>query len=91
MPSDKVTKFPLPHSQRIKNKYGKHAALCEITGRWLNFDKVAHVGFDGKEWFFVDVMTQPEDNIPENAKKITQLYLSREDLERVLNNIESPK
>ena len=83
----KVVKFPVSYSQRIRNTMGKGYVPCEVSSRWLQFTENSGGFFSTGEYIGVNVMTLDQNEKP---RKICNLILTREDLERALANVKPP-
>lgn len=83
MDNNKVTKIPISYSQRKLNEMGDGYVPCQISDRWLQFDSESEL-CGGGEFISVDVMTLGSN---EQSKKICQLILTREDIERALASV----
>ena len=78
----KITKFPINTWERIRNQRGKGSVSCEVSGRWLRFsEKNEKQDFGTPVW--LDVMT----DAAEGDRKLCQLCVTVEELERVLEHI----
>ncbi|EPY2271303.1 hypothetical protein [Clostridium sporogenes] len=87
MDNENVIKIPISYSQRKINEMGKGYVPCEVSERWLQFDEKSAL-CEGGEFIGVDVMTLGSDEQP---KKICNLILTREDIERALANVKPQK
>lgn len=81
--SDKVTRIPITHKQRDINLHGPGYVPCEITGRYLQFDKNY---CKDNNLVFVDVMTV--DTASDDPRKLCQLCLDIELLKKVIDEIQ---
>ncbi len=84
----KVVKFPISFSQRKRNEKGKGYVPCEVSNRWLQFPENSGGIFSTGEYIEIDVMTLDQNDQP---KKICNLILTRENIERALSNVKPPK
>ena len=84
MSDDNVTRFPIPSYKVKENRRGLRAVHCLVTGRWLMFEPTSKELTDG-HYVFVDVMTDAD---PDKPRKLCQLCISKEDLQRALENID---
>ncbi|MBS7814754.1 hypothetical protein PE074_06400 [Wohlfahrtiimonas chitiniclastica] len=82
---DNIKNIPITNSQRRKNKLGPLAVECQVSGRFLQFNKKStYVGDD--EFIIVDVFPMQIDDKIE-PKKICELIITREDLLEALKLI----
>ncbi|MGN0136542.1 hypothetical protein [Anaerotignum sp.] len=81
--SDKVTRIPITHKQRDINLHGFGYVPCEITGRYLQFDKTY---CKENNLVFVDVMAA--DTNSDSPRKLCQLCLDIALLKKVINEIQ---
>ena len=72
----KVTQFPIKGYQRWRNRLGKRAVPCMVSDRWLQFPEKSNT-LEGGSFMLVDVMTRADG---ENARKICQICIAKEDL-----------
>jgi hypothetical protein len=62
-------------------------AMCQVSGRWLQFPEAAQTvgnGYGTASFMVVDVMTK---NIDDVERKICELVLTKEDLLHILNRM----
>lgn len=88
MSKEKIIKFPVNYSQRIKNQMGKGYVPCVVSGRWLQFPKKSCGRFHDGEYIEVSVMTTGADDKP---KKLCDLIITREDILNALSSVEEPE
>ena len=84
MDNGKVTRFPIKGYQRWRNRLGKRAVPCNVTDRWLQFPERSDSMKEG-HFMFVYIMTMPDG---ENARKICQLCVTKEDLLAALKEVD---
>jgi hypothetical protein len=82
--SDKIQRFPLKETKRIKNLRGPMAVPCQVTERWLDFDAESVLLRCG-EVIGLRVMTMGVNGKP---RKLCFMYVTREDLLGVLQKVE---
>ena len=80
MTENKIKKFPITERQRIKNIQGNLAVPCEVSERWITFDRSSSGGFIG-----IDVMTMRENY---KSKKLCSLIIKIENLMEVISKID---
>jgi hypothetical protein len=83
----KVSKFPIGWQERWRNTYGPLGVPCIVSGRWLQFGESGAGPYREGEYIKIDVMTHGS---AESPRKICELVVTREDLQRALNNIKKP-
>ena len=83
----KIVKFPVSYSQRIRNTMGKGYVPCEVSGRWIQFPEYSGGYFTEGEYIDIAVMTLDQNERP---RKLCNLIVTREDLERALKNVKPP-
>lgn len=86
--NDKITKFPIPFSQRRKNILGSLIVECQVSGRYLKFHEQSDIVNDS-EFISVGVMAMPSES-DQSSHKICGLIITRQDLLEALNHI-SPR
>jgi hypothetical protein len=64
-----VIKLPISFKQRIKNEFGPRFIPCEVSPRWIQFEKVGSIG----SLIHVDVMTINKEKVP---RKLCDLVFS---------------
>jgi hypothetical protein len=79
---DNVERFPIKHSQRIRNRRGKRSVSCIVSDRWLRFPPKAEQINEGTA-IIVDVMTDAGEN--ECERKLCTLILTLEEMQRVID------
>lgn len=84
MIDDNVTRFPISHDQRQRNRYGKRGVPCLVTDRWLRFPEKSDWVSDG-HYMFIDVMKLSEEG---RSKKLCSVCVSKEDLIRAIDNVD---
>jgi hypothetical protein len=67
--------------QRKLESIGPLGVPCMVSSRWLKFSEHSSV-LEGGEFITVDVMTHSNGHHP---RKLCELVITREDLERALN------
>ena len=87
MDSEDVIPFPVRGFQRQKNEAGRHAVLCIVSERWLQFPKRGGGPIQIGEPLTVSVMTK---NSKGKDKIICKLIVLREDLLRAIAAVEPP-
>jgi hypothetical protein len=85
MTKNKITKFPITERQRIRNIQGGYAVPCEVSERWLSFDRTSANLKEG-EFIGIDVMTMGENY---KAKKLCSLIVTKENLMHVISKIKT--
>lgn len=83
----KVTEIPISFRTRSKNSLGKGAVPCLVSGRWLKFPAVSSGHFKDGEYILMKVMTKGKDG---KDKIICKLVVTREDMLKAVNSIQSP-
>ncbi len=78
---ERLIRFPVDSRQRWRNRRGERAVPCQVSDRWLEFSETAAL-VGGEHLILVDVMTLDRHD---NPRKLCQLVLSRQDLDRTLN------
>jgi len=81
-----VTRFPVSESKRIENRLGPMAVPCQVSDRWLDFDRESAL-LAGGEFIGVRVMTRGTGDQP---RKLCSMYITRERLLEVLGKV-TPK
>jgi hypothetical protein len=82
---NEVVRFPVGPGKRWKNRLGRGAVPCEVSGRWLVLpDTAQDVG--GRHLMFVDIMTMDGAG---TRRKLCQLCLSLEDLQETLKGVQT--
>lgn len=76
--------------KRWRRKHGDFAVPCIVTGRWLEFSQSGSAQTGDGEAINLSVMIDPSGDKP---RKLCELFVTREELLRVLSLIEraSPK
>jgi hypothetical protein len=69
--------------RRRRANLSEGKALCQVSGRWLQFPTQAHEFKDGT-FLAVDVMTRDGDG---NSRKLCELVLVKEDLLELLARV----
>lgn len=87
MDDNKIIKIPISRERHKINEMGNGYVPCEVSDRWLQFDNESTLVQCG-ELIGLDVMTMGTDEKP---KKICQLIIRREDIERALANVKIKK
>ncbi|MGE6488499.1 hypothetical protein [Paenisporosarcina sp. NPDC076898] len=82
MDENKIVKIPISYEQRKINEHGNGYVPCQVSSRWLQFNTLITY----KDYIMVNVMTETENN---SMRKICELVLSKEDLLRAINSIET--
>jgi hypothetical protein len=85
MESDDVIPFPVRGFQRQKNEAGRHAALCIVSERWLQFPKRGGSPLQIGEPLTIRVMTKNSEG---KDRTICELIVTREDLLRAIAAVE---
>ena len=80
-----VTRFPTDGLTRRKNSLGRYAVSCVVSDRFFKFCKVSSPTRGTGDLLIIDVMTGGYHG--EEAKKICQLIVAREDLEAALSKV----
>ena len=80
MGSDDVIPFPIKSLQRHKNKAGRHAVLCIVSDRRLQFPKQASACLPDGEAIRLHVVTV----ISGKGRILCELIVTREDLLRAI-------
>ncbi|MCL5037972.1 MAG: hypothetical protein M1269_12800 [Chloroflexi bacterium] len=80
---NKIIRFPLNSKQRAINEMGQGYVPCEVSTRWLQFDEFSSLCAE-EEFMSVSVMTYDKNEKP---RKICDLIITREDLERTLKYV----
>jgi hypothetical protein len=88
MSKEKIIKFPISYSQRMKNQMGKGYVPCMVSGRWLQFPDKSSGFFGGGEFIEISVMTEGMGDKP---KKICDLIITREDIMSAVNSVNNPE
>lgn len=83
MDSDDVITFPVRDFQRQKNEAGRHAVLCIVSERWLQFPKQGGAQLPIGEALPIRVMTKSGGK----DKTICNLIVTREDLLRAIEAV----
>lgn len=83
----KVIKFPIPKSTRLRNLQGEFAVPCEVSERWLSLRSTCSHLHEGM-FISLDVMTMGADDSP---KKLCSLIVTRENLMEVLTRVKTKK
>tara|TARA_R110000868_G_scaffold9738_6_gene47924 strand:+ start:660 stop:941 length:282 start_codon:yes stop_codon:yes gene_type:complete len=83
MAADEITRFPISHRERINNRRGPRAVSCEVTDRWLRFNKASRMN-DGRSLVFVDVMTDSADDV---QRKLCEVCLDMDQLIELASKI----
>ena len=87
MNKDKLIKFPISYSQRIKNQMGKGYVPCMVSERWIQFPSKSGGNFSAGEYIEISVMTMGHDEKP---RKLCDLVVTKEDIIRAINSVENP-
>jgi len=87
MDSGDVSPPPVYDFQRQKNKAGRHAAICIVSGRWLQFPERGGGPIQLGEPLQIGVMTKDRNG---NDKKLCELIVTREDLLRAIAAVKPP-
>jgi len=85
MTKDNIKKFPITEYQRIRNMQGEFSVPCEISGRWISFDRTSTKLQEG-DFISLNIMTMAENDKP---KKLCSLIITRENIMEVISKIES--
>jgi hypothetical protein len=81
---DDVLPFPIKGFERQKNQAGRHAVLCIVSERWLQFPEQGSGCIQLGEPLKIEVMTKDKTG---NDKKICDLIVTREDLLRAIGAV----
>jgi len=81
MDTDDVIRFPIKGFQRAKNRLGRHAVGCIVSGRWIQFPEQGGAYLEEGEAIQLYVMTEGHD---EKDRTICELIVTREDLLRAI-------
>ena len=87
MKDGEIIPFPIKGFQRQKNAAGRHAALCIVSERWLQFPEQGSGTIQIGEPLAVCVMTKDRHG---NDKKICELMVTREDLLNAIAAVKPP-
>ena len=86
MRDTKIYRFPVNGERRYKNRLGRHAVPCLVSGRYLQFPETSEV-VEGASYMFVDVMAMAV--IGEGKpRKLCRICISKEDLIAVLEQVD---
>lgn len=85
--SSNVTRFPNHQERRARKHARAFQVPCQVSPRWLQFPKQAAV-FPNGDFMKVDVMTNGSDDQP---RKLCELVLTKQDLLRMLEQVESKR
>jgi hypothetical protein len=84
---DGVTRIPITWHKRLKNKLGKGAVPCMVSGRWLQFPAESGGIFQEGEYIVMNVMTIDSND---KERKLCELAVTREDLLGAISSIKTP-
>ena len=84
---DKVARLPIKWYTRLKNKLGKGAVPCMVSGRWLQFPAESGGFFQEREYIVMNVMTT---DVNDKDRKLCELVVTREDLLDAINSVKTP-
>lgn len=73
--------------ERWQQRHGDFAVPCLVSGRWMEFSQEGSTRLPEGEALVVSVMTE---GTSEQAKKLCELIVTREDILKVLALIERP-
>ena len=82
---DGIVKMPITYAQRRKNMLGPLIVECEVSSRYLKFDKHSSISTNG-EFIHLDVMSNPSGD-EGKSRKLCELIVTREDILEALKNI----
>lgn len=85
---NKIIRFPVSTLQRLKNENGPGYVPCMVSERWLQFPKKSAGHFNAGEFIDIQVMTKNVDGV---TKKLCDLIITREDLQRAIASVETPE
>ena len=86
MRDGKIHRFPVDGERRYKNRLGRHAVPCLVSGRYLQFPEISEV-VSGGSYMFVDVMAMAIEG-EGKPRKLTRLCISKEDLMAALEQVD---
>ena len=75
-----IVNWPITTYRRWKNRLGRHAVECVVSGRWLQFPKHSDV-LGGEEMLWLRVMTGDPGKA---ERQLCFLAVSKRELEAVL-------
>ena len=81
-----VTRFPMNTWERIKNRRGGRSVSCIVTERWLRFAEDTGPTPDGPA-----VLLEVFTDVNERDRKLCELLIPIEELERAIGNVNVKK
>ena len=86
MSENTVTRFPISTWKRIRNQRGQRTVNCEVSGRYLVYEKGHQTGTEMGICVAVNVMTDSNES-DKPDRKICYLYLRLDELQRLVEQI----
>jgi hypothetical protein len=83
--SDKIQHFPRGGEKRDRLNLRTFRVACQVSERWLQFPDSAS-RLQGGDFMMIDVMTLGSD---EKERKICELALTKQDLLKMIEQIET--
>jgi hypothetical protein len=85
--SDNIEYFPRGGETQDRLNLRKYRVSCQVNERWLQFPETAHP-LQGGDFMMIDVMTLGSD---EKERKLCELVLTKQDLLKMIAQVETEK
>jgi hypothetical protein len=87
---DKIIPFPIAAWQRSRNRLGPSIIPDELSGRIINFGDAFETDAVGiGRAVFVDIMSEPDEDLGKPSRKMCRMLLSVRELRRMVDILEA--